>query len=415
MIKGFLINIVILTSATILNGILGFFISVIVARTLEPSDFGTFSVMITIGAFLALVFDFGINPVLASRISVRKTTKLYDAVLRFRILLSVSFTILIIVFFILTSAMFNIRLDGQFLNWILVLCSVFWLLVISTEQSRVQGLKLFWVMAIMILAVNIVRFPLTLLVSVSHPNLDLYVVSYIIPPIILGFIIGCQRKDGWLKNGQFRLLKPLLPMIGWAGITVCLSAALMRVDLWIVSAIAGMAEAGRFAASFQAASLVFIIGSSLSSVILPEIARLDSNHQIREFLVSYLKKILPFFLIAVLLAFEFANFVWFFFGNKYKGIEMTTFFLTTSFILSTINSPFYLLYQSRRQYSFLAKVHFIQIVVLLLGCAIMVPHYGAMGAAMANLFMRILSISFFVFITLYKLSSSVIIPKGTKK
>jgi hypothetical protein len=67
-----------------------------------------------------------------------------------------------------------------------------------------------------------------------------------------------------------------------------------------------------------------------------------------------------------------------------------------SFILSILNSPFYLFQQSRRRYAFLIKVHVGQILLLFSGCIAMVPLFGCKGAALADVFMRLLTILFLI-------------------
>lgn len=403
--KDFLTGVASISGASVSNAILSFFISVIAARVLTQSDFGVLSIIMATGAFLALGIDFGANTVLANRVAIRPLTRLYGAIMSTRVIMAGLFTILALTTLAL-ALMFDFILHDQFWNWILVLCSTFWLVVLSTEQALAQGLKKYWVMALIISSVNMIRFPLTILAAKLNANLNQFVVVYTIPAIILGLILTWLKRNNLsFKKDSVRLIKRILPTIGWAGITVCLSAALFRVDLWIVSIMAGMSEAGKFAAAFQVASLVFIIGSSVSSVFLPEIARLDRDNHTHKFLLFYLKRASPFAFIAILFALVLANSTPWIFGEKYKSTEMTTFLLTTSFILSVLNSPFYLLQQSRRRYNFLAKVHLVQISVLILGCVILIPYLGGKGAAAANLLMRVFSFTFFMFISLYKTSS----------
>ena len=384
--------VVLLTLANGLNAFFAFVVAVVAARLLTPHDFGKLSLLMATSLFLSLTFDFGINQILTSRVTLRRDTRLFRDVLRFRSRIAFALTAVAgLACLLLSAGRLKLIEDQDFV--LLLIVSAAWQLVFSTEQAFVQGLKNFPRMAVQIIALNSMRLLCVVVFGRSEANLPFLASAYLLPSVLAGGLTAWRRRV--LSAGSdFRLLRRILPLVALAGIAVALTATMSRMGLWMVSLLAGSAAAGSYAVAYQMSSLVLVLGSAVGMYFLPRITQIDGNGESYAFFTSYLRKAVPATLLMIALAAVFSQFSPHIFGEKYQGTRLVSFLLMVSFLLSVLNSPFYLFQQSRRRYALLIKVHCGQILLLTAGCLALVPSLGCAGAATADLCMRLLTILF---------------------
>ena len=384
-----------LTGVNGVNAAVSFFTSVIAARTLPTRSFGELSVLVATCLFLALFLDFGLSQVLTVKVARRPGTRLYRDILSVRILSACAGSLVVAAGNLACHFAFP-PLAPRLFVWSLVVVSALWQIVISNEQAFVQGLRDMRRVSLYIAGPNCLRLLLVLVGALLHAGFDYFLFAFSAPAVIIGLFLAFPKRGLLKRRLDTRLIRKILPVIALAGVTVCLSAALYRTGLWAVSFLTGSEAAGNYSVALQTASFLFIMGSSVSTYFFPEISRIDQRGDMFAFFVAYLRKAVPALLVLAPCVGVLAAATPLVFGAKYRGIEVTTFLLMLSYLLSVLNGPFYLFQQSRMRYGLLAKIHLSQIVVLVAGCALLVPRLGIQGAAIADLVMRVAALVFYV-------------------
>lgn len=385
-----------LTMANGVNALFAFGVAVVAARTLSAGEFGVLSVLATTGVFLALSLDFGMNQILTGRVAVRNGSRLTGDVLGLRVVGALLVTLVLGLVLLATKVGVAPSLATGLGSWMLLAVSTAWQVVFSTEHAVLQGQQRYGSLAALIVTVNAMRLLFVAGLGYLGATFEGVLAAYFLPSIIAGVLTALMRRSLLRWTAPRRLVRVLLPVIALAGVTVSLSSMLFRVGIWAVSALDGSEAAGTYAVALQAASLVLTFGSAIALSFLPQIARLDKERAMHGFFVSYVRRSIPVFGALLVGAAVFSLFVPRVFGSRYEGTRTITFLLMGSYIVSTFNSPFYLLQQSRRRYAFLVKVHLVQVVVLVVGCVLLIPGMGPTGAAIAELAMRVATVAFFV-------------------
>jgi O-antigen/teichoic acid export membrane protein len=395
----------VLTLANGTNALLAFAVSVVAARLLPAEEFGRLSVMMATSAFLVLSLDFGMNQILTSRVALRKATNLFSGVLRVRVLFALASSLAGFLTLCVVAARRDDPFSSAAAQWTVLVVSSAWQVVFTTEQSLTQGRQAFRRLAVQLTVVNAIRLVCVGIAALTSPRYEHVVAAYLLPSFVAGVGTTVQHRSRLRERASYRLLKKLLPTIGLAGLTVCLTSVLSRLGIWAVALLAGNAAAGTYAVAFQAATLVLTFSSALSLSFLPHVARLDKQNAegAYGFFRSYLRKALPVLALLIFGAAAFSLLVPHVFGPRYAGTFLPTFLLMTAFLASAMNSPFYLFQVSRLRYLYLAKVHVAQIGLMAAACWALIPRFGAEGAAMAEIFMRITVVGVFVWQALTEL------------
>jgi O-antigen/teichoic acid export membrane protein len=392
-IRRALASVGLLAAANAVNAVLAFAVSVVAARSLEPAQFGRIAVLMATSATLAIGLDLGVNQILVRRVAVRPASRLVPDVLRVRLYVAVAASAATGLAVLAQALRAPGGLWGDLSLWALLTASAAWQLVFSTEQAHVQGAQRFGTLAVQIVAVGVVRLVLVLAAALTWASFRGVLLAYALPPVLAGSWTVVRFRGVLLRAGRWRMLRSLVPVIGLAGVTVAITAFLPRIGLWAVAMLADDAQAAAYAVAFQAASLVLTLGAAITLCIVPHVARLDSEGRARGFLVAYLRASVPIMVIMAGGALLFSRLVPHVFGRRYAGTEMITFWLVLSFVVSLVNSPFYALQQSRFRYGRLVAIHAVQVGILLLGSVLLIPRFGAPGAALADLLARVVAVT----------------------
>ncbi len=106
-----------------------------------------------------------------------------------------------------------------------------------------------------------------------------------------------------------------------AGVTLSIGAAIMRMDVIILSSIAGAAVAGVFAAAQSVIVIVYLLGALLASVLFPEMARLAHDpdalrHYIRHWVIIVVAVGVPVTIVSIFVGPEAIRVL---FGRSFSG------------------------------------------------------------------------------------------------
>jgi O-antigen/teichoic acid export membrane protein len=376
-----------LGAASAISGLGGFLVSLVAARTLSTLEFGAFSILTTTYSWLVLGLDGGLNTLVATRAARRPGTRLYAAVFTIRVYAAGAATIAVAAVYA-GALVAGVDVSGGLGNWLLVVASALWLVLLSTEQARAQGRRAFGLVGGIAVLISAMRLAATAVVSRMSPSLGGLVMAYTMPGFALG--IGTAIATGSIgRRRAVALIGKIAPTILMAAVTVALSAAVFRVGIWSAAIHGGLEAAASFGVALQMASLVLVVGSAVTAVLLPEVAAAQRGGDAYGFFRKHLARSVPLVGVAMVLAAGGALLVPVIFGPGYEGVQSTAFVLSVSFILSAFNGPFYLYQQCRMRYSLLAGIHGAQVAAILGGSLVLAEALGVIGVAIADLLSRI--------------------------
>ena len=188
-----------------------------------------------------------------------------------------------------------------------------------------------------------------------------------------------------------------------------------RMDMFMLAGLSTDVEVGQYAAAFQLASALALLGQALITSLLPEIVAYQRASQLRNFLYWFVKWI-PLALVSMLV------FIWVgpmlvesLLGQKYADAGAVFNVLIIATILTTVTNPLLMIVFPLGKVSILVWGIIIQLGLRLILNWFFMENYGAVGAVWVDLFAKIVSLVFmFVFAwrALARFKDNDLLPSG---
>lgn len=283
-------NSVFVTLGTIANSFLGLLFYLLAARFLGSAHFGELSFYLSIAVLVAEISDFGFSNALIKFAQATDFHAIFNVVFLQRILL-------LLVFVALAQVL---RPFGQsFLLTALVASS---LLFFSLLTSTLLGLQKYFLFVALNLISNLVRLALVAyLLTMSLTNESLWLLIFSLANF-LGFLIGLGLIINHINiKPDVNSLKPTLMKIlnfsGFLGGSFSLASLASKVDIPLVFLLSSSSNAGIYSAAQKLTMVVPQIQTSLDSVFAP---KFSSGTDFKKDYKDYLKLSVFIFIVIAL-------------------------------------------------------------------------------------------------------------------
>lgn len=376
----------------LLNAILGFVSMIIVARTLGPLDFGLFSVATSTMAVTAGLADLGIGTGLVrfSSLALEKDEKQAMQVFKAALDLEVIISLVVLVGGWLLAPTIS-SLLGRGSELVLALRLAFigagalsmWSFVTAVFQSWQKFLGL----AIVNVATNIFKLVLILALLQLVMLREIPAIAAYVGAPILGLVISFYLMPrSFMKEPRSPKTREaysrLIGFSKWIMVSYIINSVIIRVDVFVLTNIKGLEAVGLYSAGFQLAQVFPLLIGSMVTVLLPQVSRMS---QPEEFL-GFAKKslIMSMVLIIILLpVYLIASPVIGLLLPEYL-VSITIFkILLTAFLLNIIFNPLSTILLAIDRPDLLAYTNGVQLIVAIAVNIVLIPVYGAYGAAYA--------------------------------
>src|SRR3989344_2440393 len=272
-------------SGSLINGALGAFFFILVARNLGPAGFGIFSLAVAVSTFIADISDLGTGTGIV-RFVGKYRTKDPQKALRFlklglEIKLLAGFIIVILGYGsspVLSEIVFG---KPELVNSLrIAFLGVGAALLFTFVTNSLQAYQKFWHWSGIYVLTNTIRLLviIALITSGALTTTNTLLVYISIP--LLGFIIGSffipTRKYFVIKNEESEL-KEFFHYNKWVALSAFISAASSRMDTFISARLLTEAQLGIYSASNQLVQVVPQLIGALGTVIAPKMAEINEK------------------------------------------------------------------------------------------------------------------------------------------
>lgn len=280
--------------ATIINGALGAFFYVLMARFLGPGDFGLLTVSVVTLTLIADMVDFGANTGLIKFVSANinsnkeKALKFLKLTLEFKIVIWLLVLIagLYLSPFIATNIYKKIEL---IIPLRLVMLGVGGALLLSFASSSLQAIQKYFIWGIVNISTNLLRlFAIVFLFLSGQLNLFSGLISYILLPFF-GFslaLLFLPSKQMFKAQNEFSVAKHLFRYNFGVGVFTIIAAFSARLDTFLSARLLTSFDLGIYAAANQLVQVVPQLVNALGMVAAPKFASFVNIHD----MIAYLKK-----------------------------------------------------------------------------------------------------------------------------
>lgn len=352
-----------LSTGTIVNSFLGLIFYVLVARNLGPQDFGVFSLFLGIGMMAAEITDWGFGAAIIKfgtdkeKLSQIMGTALIQRTIVFLILLlvTISFSKFILSFFVALS---------------LSVLAVFTQCLLAQQKylayttTNICG--------------NVLRLIL-LIIFTANFALPIFIGANFFA-IIIGFLLNKIYPVFGHNN-----YKEVWQFSRFAGGSLAVSSLASKLDVPIIFALGGAVTAGIYSSAQKLTSVFSQIAVSLEGVFSPKFS--NGEKALKQYLVPVILVI-----IGIVVFMPFSDFVInLVFGEKYLMAIPVFKLLLLGLIFFFLAGPFntFLVYhKGKTNYQFVNSI--LSSVTMISLYFLLVPNFGAEGAALSFIFACVL-------------------------
>lgn len=282
-------------SGTIINGALGAFFYILLARILGPSDFGLLTVSLATLVLIADVADIGINTGLIRFVSAslaENSEKAYRFLkLSLEIKLIMWLGLFLIIFFFSPFLATQIFHKSELIVPLrLVAFGVGAALLFTFATSMLQAYQKYFLWSLINITTNFLRLLLVVILGYySLLNVENSLLIYIILPIFGFFItlLVVPARKIFESRDEFSLSKELFKYNLPVAIFTIIAAFSSKLDTYLNAAILSAREVGIYGAANQLVQVVPQLVAALGLVAAPKFSSFRTNEQ----MIAYLKKL----------------------------------------------------------------------------------------------------------------------------
>lgn len=170
----------------------------------------------------------------------------------------------------------------------------------------------------------------------------------------------------------------------WLTLSTVCWVVLRRADMLLLSRFAPLGTLGAYAAALQLTQPLQVLAQSVGTVMFPRVAAMTTNYHFRQFArMSYIFSLALLVLLAIPLGL-WGKLIFVFLGRTYvEGVDVFRILLVVPAVGATANLLSYVVLAKNRP-DVPAKINMAQAVLNLVLMYLLIPSYGATGAAVAT-------------------------------
>ncbi len=377
---------VFLSAGTVFNAFLGLIFYILIARVLSVSDFGQVSFILGLGLLFAEVGDLGFGNAVVKFGHGEDFAKIFSLTLLQRFLVSAVLLLIALGLFIVSGP--------GYLSAFAVAISFFFLSLVT--QSFIAKEK-YWLFIGTNVFGNTSRLVLTGGIYFLNQMSVISAVGAFTGANVLSFIFGLMIiKLTTPKLFDFAGAKKkageVIRFSGWLGGSMAINSAATKIDVPLLYALSGSLAVGLYSSAQRLTNIFLQISGALDGVFSPKLAKSKDREILRDYFI-----LAGLICLGILILFPVSGLViTLIFGEKYAGsVPIFQIFLIgfLFFFLAGPLSASVVYRHGRSNYHFIGAV--LQLWIGIVFYLLLIPRFGAAGAAMAFVVQNLFSFLYF--------------------
>lgn len=362
----------------------GMVFTILMARSLDPAQFGIFSALTATVILLASIGDFGLSSSLINFLPKLPNNR--KEIISVIFWSQLTLAIILASLLLLASSFKDVFIPGSTLiQFIAISILVFVYIMEEFPMAVLQADKKFVPVAIFRLIDSFIKVTiLSLLFIGSKVTIELGIAATFVSAGMVAFL--ATRME--IKN-----IRPFFPKVyfkkifhftKWIALNRTFGVAVSRVDIILLTALSSPFAAGIFSAAARFALVLTLIVSSLGNVTTPRFSVFNNKQQIKNYIKKLLGLITLIVFAAAILAIFAKPLILFVFGSEYSQAIPVFQALTVAMIpfIYSIATTGPLIYSFNKP-NFVAAVTIIQVTILIVLDLILIPIYGVFAPPIA--------------------------------
>lgn len=375
---------------SIITLLLGFITSPIITRLISPDQNGRFSMFNTVTNLLMLVIILGLDQSYVRFYYEEEENnrgKLLRECIKIPLFLNLIVAVLILIFYNRVSL--YIVDEKSLAIGILLSLNVFFTIIsrFALLQVRMkQRGKLYSLLNIITKIVNLI-FVITIFFVYKNNYLTL-ILSHLVTTIIVAIIAIAIEKKEWTKKGtgklktkQKEIIKYGLPLV----FSMAVTWVFQSIDKITIKEFSGYAQVGLYSGAMTIISLLNAVQSTFTTFWVPvAFERYSLNPNDKEFFQLINKIVTIVMLVIAIGLITFKDIIVLILGPKYREAVFIFPYLVFMPIMYTISETTVLGINFKKKPRYHIHIAIISAIFNLIGNSILVPRFGATGAAIST-------------------------------
>lgn len=369
--------------AKVSTNLVNFVLLIILARLLEPFEFGAVSFIFATVAILNAISDFGITPALQKYLPEHKN-KNVEEIINAALFLKIFFSFILGLLVLLLGAAGAFKGYAVYI-FALVLANSFAILAMI-YNAKMKFKKAAIIQILMTGFYFILAIILTLAKYGIKGIIFANIISYLVIGIpLLFFLVRRVRVS-------YKILR-MITLFGFLySIITFLNILFAKLDILFITYLVDLASAGIYRTAITLSSFIGLVSPLIVTPLLPQISELfelKKNKEIRNIhrmLTVYLALFLiPLVILGILFGQILITFI---FGIKYSLAVAPFKMLLVSAALSVISTSYFSILLVKKQLKALIIIAVITALLNIAGNSLLIPLFGINGAAVTTLIVQ---------------------------
>ena len=279
-------------------------------------------------------------------------------------------------------------------------------------MAMLQALQRFGLYATLSVSINAVRLVvLGALIALGTPSFELLAGLFFATPAVgalLGLLLvsaawkrpaSVDSEPGPGLRGLFAFMAPLA-IVQW------LVIAVERGDIWLLQALTAPEETASLVLAKQAALIFPIMAQALFTVLLPKVAAIEDRDALRAYRRRVIRLAPVFAALGVVAMFAAPPVLQWLLGGRYAAAMPVLMVLYFAYGFSLIQNPLSLVFYALDRVHHITLMHALQVPLFFGSCIVLIPNFGAMGAAVSYLVIRLFAVLYMLVFTARALRDS---------
>jgi O-antigen/teichoic acid export membrane protein len=382
----------VMISGDLLVAAIGFISSLIVIKSLGPTDYGLLAISMAVMGATSQVLDLGIRTSAVRFISLylktdkEKAKTMLEVVFRLRLIIGlITFAGGFLLAETLAVKLFN---KPELINLLrLAFMGCFGALIYDFVLTDLQAHQSFKKLAGLGVIVNFIKVILIIfLVLIQTVTISKVLTVYILTPF-LGFLIGSlliRREFMKTKGNCGQSLRTLFQFSKWVMISYVFAALYNRAEVFLLAHFEESTTVGIYSAAHTLVLPVTLLCLPLTKVLLPKVTSLATIPELSEYLNTSIK-LLTLMGILMVPYYFLAPFITELIGNRYLGAIPVFRILFFNALIIGLAAPIVIILYSLNKPHVIAFINIGQFCFSFTANYFVIPYFGAVGAAVVTL------------------------------
>ena len=370
-----------------------FLVTVLISRDLGPARYGEFALIIAIFTCITQLSDFGTSTSYVRFLARNKEAEAeaFGSMVLFKLLTSSVLGILIWLSASEISAYFFNSAVYAGLFRMTAVALVFHSLL-TTMIAHLQGMERFRMYSLLSISHHGLRLVSTVIIMLSataSERFSYFMYAYFFVAAGIVSVLLTQWKMRLVLNWAY--IKEIYTLGFWIFLSSVAVIVQMRIDVLMLQKLGTPVQTGLYSAASNVAMIFPLVTMSITATLMPKMDSFLRDHTVREFIAKAGR--LTKYVLACCVLLEFASplVIGILFGEAYRDAVPVFGILLVSYMFGIIINPISLIYYQVNRAHVLTLVNWGQLFIGYVCNLVLIPPYGATGAAISSVLLHIFS------------------------